>query len=105
MNTPKKHTFDEVLDKANTSPEFKEEYDTELARLRTPDWEKEFRETDFYRIMNDNAPITDMIEYIRQSRLQDRQELVKEVNRLKMGSGFYRNAYDAFEDVLQILKD
>lgn len=36
----------------------------------TESWEKSFRDKDFYRIMNGNAPITDMIEYIRQRKCE-----------------------------------
>lgn len=50
------------------SPKARIEYETELMKLQnketTPEWKEEFSKEHFMRIMNDNAPITDMITYI-----------------------------------------
>lgn len=51
------------------------------------EWRTNFREKDFYTIMNDNAPITDMISYIenllREQEASLRKEWAGKVRELK----------------------
>ena len=49
------------------------------------DWETTFREKDFERILNGNAPITDMISFIKQTLASQKEELRGEVEKMKYG--------------------
>lgn len=55
--------------------------------------------------MNGNAPITDMIEYIRQSRLQYQKELVERVRRYLKGIESVPWDEEVDEFVESLLKD
>lgn len=76
-------------------------------------WEEEFIGKGFYRITNDNAPITDMISFIQplltQDRIQQREELVKSIKELKvkenMSSTWKKGYYRAMGHVLALLQE
>lgn len=70
-------------------------------------WETEFRNRDFFTFMDGNAPITDIIAYIRDLLTAQRAELAEKVKALKNNTQKETGAYKydfAYEEVLVLLQ-
>lgn len=61
------------------------------------DTDKEFRDKDFYTIMNGNAPITDMLDFIHRREQEVRKEVVNEIIKVIKEKKAMHEAFPLFE--------
>lgn len=72
--------------------------------MNTHDWETEFRNRDFFTLMNGNAPITDIIAYIKDLLTAQRAELARKIEDIYLDEGVCTST-DLCERILALLQD